>query len=131
LDTSKVKNMGNMFYRCMSLVELPNLDMSSNSRVSRTFWNTLALKSIVLPTLPGGITDNGEFIINCWNLQKLVAPIDFDFSVENGKMTAEALNEMFEALPSVTDKTVTITGNPGANDCDTTIATNKGWTVVV
>ena len=44
-------------------------------------------------------------------------------------MDATELNNLFGDLPTLTGKTIRITGCSGANSCDTTIATNKGWTV--
>ena len=57
----------------------------------------------------------------------------------NNQLSASALNDLFRALP---DKTKTegyeenpeiyegfikVLGNPGANDCDSSIAQKKGW----
>ena len=48
------------------------------------------------------------------------------------KMGATALNAMFTSLGTANgSQTITVTGNPGAATCDTSIATNKGFTVVV
>lgn len=47
-------------------------------------------------------------------------------------LTEFVINNLFEQLPP-TLKTVTIdvSSNPGSSNCDTTIATNKGYTVLV
>ncbi|WP_152567528.1 leucine-rich repeat domain-containing protein [Porphyromonas canoris] len=52
----------------------------------------------------------------------------------NCKLSAETLNEIFTILPDVTGvaggkKTIYIHGNPGTDECDKKIATDKGWTV--
>jgi len=52
------------------------------------------------------------------------------FSIANGMLEADALNEIFTNAPTVSGQTMTVTGNPGAATCDTSIATAKGWTVV-
>ena len=45
-------------------------------------------------------------------------------------LSAEAINAMFRTLhDNQGDKSILITGNPGINSCDRTIATNKGWLV--
>jgi hypothetical protein len=49
--------------------------------------------------------------------------------VSYNSMDATALNTLFGDLPTLTGKTIKITGNPGASTCDTSIATSKGWTV--
>lgn len=55
------------------------------------------------------------------------APIALNFS----GLDAEALNALFASLDTVTGKTITVTGSVGASACDTSIATAKGWTVVI
>lgn len=45
-------------------------------------------------------------------------------------MDATALNAFFTSLGTASgSQTITVTGNPGAATCDTSIATGKGWTV--
>jgi len=44
-------------------------------------------------------------------------------------LDATALNTLFGDLPTLTGKTIVITGCTGAATCDTSIATGKGWTV--
>jgi hypothetical protein len=40
-----------------------------------------------------------------------------------------ALDQLFTDLPTITAKTINITGTPGAATCTRSIATAKGWTV--
>lgn len=66
----------------------------------------------------------------CFSLSRIEGcAIPLTFSVANCDLGPEALNEIFEALPTVTSQTITITGNWGVSGCDTSIATGKGWTV--
>lgn len=51
-------------------------------------------------------------------------------NVQYCSMNATALNTLFGDLPTLTGKTIRITGNPGAGSCNTSIATAKGWTVL-
>ena len=44
-------------------------------------------------------------------------------------LAASNLNDLFGDLPTLSGKTINITGSTGAGTCDKTIATNKGWTV--
>jgi len=46
-------------------------------------------------------------------------------------MDATALNQLFTDLPTITSKTITVVGTPGAATCNTSIATAKGWTVTI
>jgi len=51
--------------------------------------------------------------------------------ISHNSLDAAALNLLFGDLPTISGKTIKITGNPGTATCDTTIATAKGWTVTV
>jgi hypothetical protein len=69
--------------------------------------------------------------LNCNSLARIQASdFNFTFSVANCKLSATALDEIFTNLPIVTAQTITITDNYGASTANTTIATDKGWTVV-
>ena len=45
-------------------------------------------------------------------------------------LSKAAIDDWFTRLPIVVGQTVTVTGNPGASTCDTSIAMLKGWIVV-
>ena len=49
--------------------------------------------------------------------------------LNNNDLSVDAIDEIFTNLPTVTSKTINVSNNPGSSGCDTTIATNKGWTV--
>ena len=51
------------------------------------------------------------------------------FTIRDNHMSADALDELMTNCATVTGKTMDLRNNPGASTCDTTIATNKGWTV--
>lgn len=50
-------------------------------------------------------------------------------NVSYTSMDATALNQLFTDLPTITSKTISVVGCPGAATCNTSIATAKGWTV--
>jgi len=45
-------------------------------------------------------------------------------------LTSAALNQIFRDLPQVTSGTIYMSGNPGTETCDKSIAENKGWRVM-
>jgi hypothetical protein len=49
---------------------------------------------------------------------------------QNNKFNSEALNEIFNSLPSVQNGQISIIGNPGERDCNKSIAEKKGWVFV-
>ena len=53
-----------------------------------------------------------------------------ELDCRNNQLTTAALNALFGTLHSnAGEKTIIIWNNPGANDCDHSIAERKGWTV--
>jgi hypothetical protein len=56
----------------------------------------------------------------------------YSFSVEYQKLSANALNEIFTGLGTVTGQSITVTGNYGIFEAgyNASIATAKGWTVL-
>ena len=56
----------------------------------------------------------------------------YTFNLQSNNFDGDTLNSIMNRLPT-TDGTsckLTITGNPGVDTCDITIAENKGWTVI-
>ena len=51
-----------------------------------------------------------------------------ELNCSSNKFSAEALNALFETLPD-TGGRLSMYNNPGTDDCDRSIATNKGWSV--
>lgn len=49
--------------------------------------------------------------------------------LRNGKLSAQALNDFFTNLPTVSGKTLYLKGQVNIDECDKTIATKKGWTI--
>jgi len=77
-------------------------------------------------TYPTGVKN-----IRFTNPASLFAGTTISCDVKYNNMSAAAINTMFGDLPTVTGRTVVVTGNPGAATCDTSIATAKGWTVTI
>lgn len=155
LDLSSGTSFGSMFLDCFSLQSVPPLDLSSGTNLTSMFQGCRSLHSVgALDT--SGATNFAYMFNGCPALQSLPA-LDFsngteffyvvqddpslsrseatgckvNISYSNCKLSAAALNEIFTNLATVSSKTITITGNPGASTCDKTIAENKGWTVTV
>ena len=53
-----------------------------------------------------------------------------DLSCSRNNLTSAALNQIFRDLPQVTSGTIYMSGNPGTETCDKSIAENKGWRVM-
>lgn len=66
-------------------------------------------------------------------LQKVIITFKANTSaniyIRTGNLSIEALNEFFTNLPTVSGKTLFLKGQININECDKTIATNKGWVI--
>ena len=125
-----------MFSNCISLQMIPAFPGSVAAAVTleSMFQNCSSLSAVPAMNLTGVTSASGlnNFIGNCSSLTR--APITgmrFSFPVAGCRLSAAALNEIFTGLPTVTGRTITVTGNYGINQAgyDPTIATAKGWTV--
>jgi hypothetical protein len=130
-NTKTVTSTASMFSGCNSLEVAPLFDTSSvTSNMSSMFSNCLNLKTIPAYST-ASCTAMGTFCNSAYSVTRILTPIKFTNSIANLKLSADALNELFTILPTVTGQTLTITGNPGTDTCNTSIATAKGWTVVI
>lgn len=126
--TTGIKSLAYLFANCMSLVDVPDYDFPSVTIMNATFSGCSSLDSIPNITT-GTLTENTSIVDSCYSLSKLTLPLTQTFSILNAKMSASALDAMYTALPTVTGKAVTVTGNYGTASDTPSIATAKGWTV--
>jgi surface protein len=108
LDTSSITNFQNAFSGCSGLAAIPALDMSAATNVTNTFLTATSLAKCEVT----GLAINVSFA-NC-------------------SLSSAALDEIYTNLADLTGltgQTITVTGNYGTAGDDTTIATNKNWTV--
>lgn len=130
-NTSNVTNMQSMFAGCTILKQIPqfNTNSANNFQTIATGCSSLALFEINATS----ITNTTAMFNLTPSLQKVVLNgLTRGFSVQGCQMSATALNDLFTSLgTAVGSQTITVTGNPGAATCDTTIATAKGFTVVI
>lgn len=79
-----------------------------------------------------GLTSGANFP-NSFGMRKcIMTGMRYTINLANNEMAAAEIDGLFTSLGTADGaQTVTVTGNPGAATCDTTIATAKGWTVVV
>ena len=131
INTAKANSMYGLFNGCSSLetVSITTTNMCSNFGL--TFSQCYSLRQIPAISFAADTSNALTNTFNgCWNLSSIKATgIGLSFSVSNCKLSAAALNEIYTNLPTVTGKTITVTGNWGAATSTTSIATAKGWTV--
>ena len=111
--------------------KLTKLDLSNNSMLEN-------LECYMNDLISLDLRNNTELrYVSCHS--NLLTNLDFSKNTilnhircENNKLTFNALNAMFETLNDTTQtKELYIFGNPGTNDCNISIAENKGWDVIL
>lgn len=125
-----------MFYCCYELKDITAINFGSATETDLTsaFYHCSKLISVYLPTtkitsigIQGDYPYRNNTISLIFNSASTFASGGIDISY--CAFGASQLNSLFTALPTVSGKTIYITGCLGASTCDKTIATNKGWKV--
>ena len=139
-------SVGNMFYQCSSLKIIENFENLKSASIgmlnlSDIVVNCDYLESLNYSGLVGKIAVNGASVTYPNRLSSLRltnASSTFNGSspqvnVSYTNMSKDALVTLFGDLPSLTSKTINITGAVGAATLtaeERTIATSKGWTII-
>jgi hypothetical protein len=107
----------------------------TDTNFQRAFQNCTTKKLIFasLPPQPTNMASNGGCFLGMVNLEEMIVPgLQNGFTIAGSNMGATALDAMFTSLGTANGaQTITITGNPGAATCTTSIATAKGFTIVI
>ena len=127
-DLRACTNTTQMFANCGSLQSVPLFNLIACKNTSSMFNSCYSLQSVPLFDL-SLCTNTTQMFNGCYSVKKMTAKIKVSFSLANAKMSADALNAMYTALPTVTGQTITVTGNYGTATDTPSIATAKGWTV--
>jgi surface protein len=130
-NTSSVTNMSSMFRGCPNLQSVPLLD-SSGAGVAEIFSGCTTLQSVPAVDMSASTSFLNAFA-SCTSLSRVEATgISKNVSFASAKLSAADLDEIYTNLADLTGlagQTITVTGNYGTAGDDTTIATNKNWTV--
>ena len=134
LDTSKVANMGYMFYYCSNLTTIPQLDTSNVTNMGYMLYKCSSLTTI--PQLDtSNVTDMGSMFSNCSSLTAIhMININANLNISSStKFTRESLVEIIGNLKAQTSgsKKLTMgsTNLAKLTDEDKAVATGKGWTL--
>lgn len=106
------------FVPCLGSIAEP-ISLNLQARISRLLLNGVNgyPTNIVSLRLPNAI--NSLFTGNAPHI-----------NVSYTNLDSNALNLLFSDLPTISGKTINISGALGASTCDKSLATSKGWTVV-
>lgn len=125
LDVSK--NTALMQLNCVN-TQLTSLDISKNTALKFLGCGNTPLTNIDI--------SKNTALTQLWcedsNLTSLDATKNtmlYDLNCRNNNMDADALNTLFETLPSNWPASIRYGGNPGVGNCSSIPAMLKGWTV--
>lgn len=126
-----------MFYYCPILEYIPKIENFHNvSDIRDIFQNNRSLKEVPELDLSGVTSiNNNSFGVQMPSIIKCkVTGLTQNFYIPFGKLDANELNNVFTNLPDLTGatgRTITISNQWGHDDpaVNTSIATNKNWTV--
>jgi surface protein len=130
-NTSAVTNMTSMFNGCYSLQAVPLFITNSVTNTTNMFNSCTSLSIVSFTTT--ALTTTTNMFNSCISIQRtILTGLTRGVSLLNCQMSATELNSFFTALGTASGaQTITVTGNPGASTCNTSIATTKGFTVVI
>lgn len=118
---------------CLQTIVFPEaMNLSNVVNFHATFASCTSLRSLDLSgvRLHNPSINGASLFSGCYSLASLKVDLDMSFSVGSRALSATALNALYESLPTVVGKTITVSGNYGVSGSDPSIATAKGWTVV-
>lgn len=139
IDASSItdNNLIRYAFHYSFLEKLPNITFSTSTFTGNTdnhmFQNMRRVHEIPaydLSAVTAILANNKLFNSSVKAVKRIKATgIACTFRIADCGLTADALDELMTNCATVSGKTMDIRYNPGTADCDTTIATNKGWTV--
>ena len=131
MTLAAVTSANSAFYGCTSLRSLPSgMTLAAVTNASYAFAYCASLQSLPSGMTLAACTTTTNAFGSCSSLQAADGlAIPESFSIASCNFSAAALDALYTSLPTVTGKTITVTGNPGTSGDDPSIATAKGWTV--
>jgi hypothetical protein len=122
-------NASGMFEGCVVLQTVPLFNLAACTNATFMFYGCVVLQTVPLFNL-AACTNAASMFESCYNLVKgTCSGTKVTISYANNKLSATALNAIYNALGTSAAKTITVTGNWGAATDNPAIATSKGWTV--
>lgn len=132
LNTGAATQMINMFFGSPNLKYVPDYNTSNCTAMSEIFRGCNNLEEFPAFDL-SKITSSANLNqqpFQCFSMKRHRGTgARFTHSIANCQLSAQALNEYYTNLPTVSGQTLTVSGNWGTATDDPSIATAKGWTI--
>jgi hypothetical protein len=126
-------NIVSMFSACVNLESVVNITISSScTNISSLGFNTKKCKGFIISNC-SGINHTTNAFFGMVSMETLILTgLTRGFTIDDCNMSATAINALFTSLGNaVGSQTINVRRNPGSATCTTSIATSKGFTVVI
>ena len=124
----------NFFNANINMVDCGTITTSANlTHVGSMFNSCYNLRSVNL-TNCSGLTSVSNMLVNCDGLESLILTglTKGGVAAKDGRMNTAALDAFMTSIGTANgSQTLNISGHPGSQTCDPSIATAKGWTITV
>ena len=133
INASSAGNLVSTFQACIKLTGVINVTTSLTLTSFNSMLNGCFLVDGLIISNCTNVTSTVNAILNCKNLKTLILTgLRVGITVDDCLMEATEINAFFTSLGTASGtQTIFIRRNPGSATCDTTIATTKGFTVVI
>ena len=141
-NASGIANATSMFQYCVNLESVSGLDTKNTTNFTSMFAGCNSLKNVGSLVISSGANlgynatygTTSNMFNGCYNLENINLS-GTSSSIHLGRMSLSSttLNSIYSGLATVSPSgtaTIVVTDNYGATSSTTSIATNKGWTVV-
>ena len=128
-----VSNIVAMFSACINLESVVNITITSTcTNITNLGSNARKCKGFTISNCAGIITTTNAFF-NMVSMETLILTgMTRGFTIDDCNMSATAINNLFTSLGTASgSQTINVRRNPGSATCTTSIATAKGFTVVI
>jgi hypothetical protein len=126
-------NIVTMFSACVNLESVVNITISSScTSIFGLGQNIRKCRGFIISNC-SGITNTSSAFTGMASMETLILTgITRGFTIDDCNMSATAINALFTSLGNaVGSQTINVRRNPGSATCTTSIATSKGYTVVI
>jgi hypothetical protein len=126
-------NLVSMFANCVNLESVVNITISSTcTSINGLGNNARKCKGFIISNC-AGITNATNAFFSMVSMETLILTgMTRGFTIDDCNMSATAINALFTSLANaVGSQTINVRRNPGSATCTTSIATSKGFTVVI
>lgn len=128
-----VANLVAMFSACVNLESVVNITITSTcTSITNLGSNARKCKGFIISNC-AGITTTTNAFFNMVSMETLILTgMTRGFTIDDCNMSATAIDALFTSLGTAFgSQTINVRRNPGSATCNTSIATAKGFTVVI